>query len=325
MPPGLDGTLAPDILSTFDVEFDFKHGKMNFFRQKHCPGQVVYWTAQPFARVPLRVSTQRQISVDAELDGHQARATLDTGSPWTILSLEATRHEFGWDKDPLGLKPAPGEKATDPHAYVYPFSKITLGEIAVDDPAITLVPDKYAGFGRQRFEPIVGISILRQLHVYIAYGEGYLYATSATRIEIPPSPKVRRQEDADVSSTSAFMVRAPATQNLSRFRALKFFSAITRFASVCPTHFLTYENTFMGSKHLQDVIILVGGPPAILFMVSGLVRYARARSIPRKPSMPPISSSTHPILYWSLMGYMSICTAGMMVGFISVIADLLHS
>lgn len=179
LPPGLDGTLAPDILSTFDVEFDFKHGKMNLFPQKHCPGQVVYWTTQPFARVPLRVSRYRQITVDAELDGHQARANLDTGSPWMLLSLEATRRELGWDKDPAGLKPAPGQKATDPHAYVYPFNKITFGGIAVSSPAITLVPDKDAGFGHQRFEPIIGISILRQLHLYIAYGEGYLYATAA--------------------------------------------------------------------------------------------------------------------------------------------------
>ena len=179
LPAGLDGTLAPDILSTFDVEFDFEHGKMNLFRQKHCPGQVVYWTRQPYARIPIRVSQSRQIFVDAALDGHQARAILDTGSSWTLLSLEAARQEFGWDKDPAGLKPAAGEKATDPHAYVYPFDKIIFGGIAVGSPAITLVPDKYAGFGHQRFEPIIGISILRQMHLYIAYGEGNLYATSA--------------------------------------------------------------------------------------------------------------------------------------------------
>ncbi|MDE3116551.1 MAG: hypothetical protein KGL26_13190, partial [Pseudomonadota bacterium] len=176
---GIDGILAPDILSTFDVEFDFKHGKMNLFQQKHCPGQVVYWTRQPYARMPIRVSRNRRIFVDAALDGHQARAMLDTGWAWTLISLEATRREFGWDKDPPGLKPAPGEKATDPHNYVYPFGKITFGGITVNSPAIVLEPDKYEGFGRQRFEPSIGTSILRQMHLYIAYGEGYLYATSA--------------------------------------------------------------------------------------------------------------------------------------------------
>ena len=37
------GTIAPDILANFDVEFDFGHRKMNLFSQNHCAGKVVYW------------------------------------------------------------------------------------------------------------------------------------------------------------------------------------------------------------------------------------------------------------------------------------------
>ena len=39
---GMDGTLAPEMMHRFDVDFDFRHGTVNFFSQDHCAGQVVY-------------------------------------------------------------------------------------------------------------------------------------------------------------------------------------------------------------------------------------------------------------------------------------------
>src|SRR5271154_4215681 len=45
------GTLAPDILSAYDVDFDFAGSKFRLFTKDHCEGRVVYWTREPYGVV----------------------------------------------------------------------------------------------------------------------------------------------------------------------------------------------------------------------------------------------------------------------------------
>src|SRR5688572_23950782 len=47
------GLLGAELLSVFDVDFDFAAGKLSLFDQNHCPGQVVYWQAAAVAVVPF--------------------------------------------------------------------------------------------------------------------------------------------------------------------------------------------------------------------------------------------------------------------------------
>ncbi|MGH7140002.1 MAG: retropepsin-like aspartic protease, partial [Pirellulales bacterium] len=53
MPPELGGTLAPDVLRAYDDDFDFANAKFNLVSPNHCPGQVVYWTKEPYAQIAL--------------------------------------------------------------------------------------------------------------------------------------------------------------------------------------------------------------------------------------------------------------------------------
>jgi hypothetical protein len=76
-----DGTLSPDILAAFDVDFDFANGKLNLFSQQHCEGQVVYWMKDPVAAViPFRINEGNQITTFLDLDGKHVKATVDTGA-----------------------------------------------------------------------------------------------------------------------------------------------------------------------------------------------------------------------------------------------------
>jgi hypothetical protein len=78
--PSIDGTLAPDILRAYDVDFDFAGGKFALFSHDHCPGKVVYWSPPGGAAViPIQIDSDGHIVVPVQLDGKELRAAIDTG------------------------------------------------------------------------------------------------------------------------------------------------------------------------------------------------------------------------------------------------------
>jgi len=171
LPPGVDGILGPDIMQIFDVDFDFASGKVGLFSQKHCEGKVVYWTHDPFAAVPFKMDEGRHIKIVVQLDGQEVPAVLDTGAYRSAMSLETAEDMF--KLDPATLSKNNGR---------YPFKALTLEGVTVNNPDLVLVPDdKSKVMGGYR-EPklLLGMGVLRQLHLYIAYKEHLIYATAAS-------------------------------------------------------------------------------------------------------------------------------------------------
>jgi hypothetical protein len=108
--------------------------------------------------------------------------TIDTGSSDSEMSLETAERLFDFDeKSPL-LKTL----SEDAHSrsYRYPFKNITLQGVTVRNPDLILVPDDESrvmdsGWDYHPPKLILGMNILRQLHMYIAYKEKMIYVTSA--------------------------------------------------------------------------------------------------------------------------------------------------
>jgi tetratricopeptide (TPR) repeat protein len=180
-PPGygaFEGTLGANLLRSFDVDIDPVANKISFFSQKHCPGQVVYWPHQDLAEIPLDIDQfGKLITIPLTLDGKQVRALIDTGSPETFLSLAAAERLFGLKPDSPGMQRA--DFAADAHgkikqAYRYQFRSLDLGEIAFKNPWLTLTPMVTRGT-----DMIIGMHQLHALHLYFAYDEKKLYASTA--------------------------------------------------------------------------------------------------------------------------------------------------
>lgn len=194
-PNGFQGTLAEDLLGRLDLDFDFGAHKLNLFSQKHCKGRVVYW-APAYAVVPFTLD-DNHINLAVTLDGKTFTASLDTGSSFTLLSASAANRAFGLRPHSPGMKPT-GE--TGPNAlvpYRYRFKSLSLNGVAVRNPDIGIMLDKAAesfwkhhtdkpahnvatGYSFQPDPVILGMDVLRQLHIYIAYGEQKLYVTAAS-------------------------------------------------------------------------------------------------------------------------------------------------
>jgi predicted aspartyl protease len=175
LPPGVDGTLAPDIMKKIDLDIDLSHGKLGLFTQNHCRGKVVYWTTSGYILLPMDMDKDKHIEVPITLDGVKIKAQLDTGAQTSIVSMRALRA--------LGLsEKSPTLKAlTDSEAryqmYDHPFKKLEFDGITVNNPNIKVVSDNF--LPSRWVDMIIGVSIVRQLHVYIDYDEEKLYITAA--------------------------------------------------------------------------------------------------------------------------------------------------
>lgn len=175
-----DGLFGPDVMNNYDVEIDYAHARFGLFSQDHCPGQVVYWTREPYARVPMHVDESWHISVPVTLDGKPVTAFIDTGAERSIMTQSVAKAIFGIGPDDprLTKRENVSVNETAPTTiYHYPFASLALEGITVGHPDIDIMPD--AAFGGNGPQLIVGAGVLRQLHLYLAYREQVLYATPA--------------------------------------------------------------------------------------------------------------------------------------------------
>jgi predicted aspartyl protease len=174
------GMLGPEIMAHYDMDFDFAAGKLNVFSQAHCPGKVIYWTTGIFAQVPFKLDPSGHITIPVTLDGKTMTAVVDTGAQGSTMSLDTVKSIFGIDMKNPALKPLGDigiNNMSPTAAYRYPFGTLTFEGVQVGSPNITIFKD--TGFGKDAPDLVLGIETLRQLHLYIAYGEGNIYLTPA--------------------------------------------------------------------------------------------------------------------------------------------------
>jgi predicted aspartyl protease len=86
---GAAGLLGALFLLQADVEFDFPEGKIRFFKPVNCAGdQVVYWGAA-YSVAPMLGAVNHGIKVNVQLNGAPVVAEMDTGAPFSVVTLAA--------------------------------------------------------------------------------------------------------------------------------------------------------------------------------------------------------------------------------------------
>lgn len=206
------GILAPNILRFYDLSVDFGAGKLTLLSQDHCPGKVVYWPASALAVVPMAITRMNgHIRVPVTLDGHRLNAEVDTGAYNSVLNLTDALSDLGYDTKQTGITPI-GHLQNRNHDAVYrhTFHSLDFDGVAVSNPSIDIVPDLVRG-QLDRPPPIgtrfrdtdaeqslpdllIGMDVLRHLHLYVAYKEQKLYITpSAQAAAVAATPKADRK------------------------------------------------------------------------------------------------------------------------------------
>lgn len=177
LPMGIGGTLAPDVMRAYDDEFDFAAAKFNLFLQDHCRANMAYWTKDAHAEIPFGLDRFGHIRLFVDLDGKRIPAFLDTGTSRSMLNLEDAENLFGLKEGDSRL--ATLATTANGHVYKYPFHMLTFGSVTVSNPDLELISSLDS---RQPDGPplILGMGVLRQLHMYIAYSQRILYVTPAS-------------------------------------------------------------------------------------------------------------------------------------------------
>ena len=206
---GMDATLGANWLSNFDIEIDPVTNKASFFSHDHCEGAVVYWPHQDLAVVPFElVPVENHVRLTLLLDGKKVNAMLDTGAPETVLNLQTARRLFDITPNSPGITPtsiALDKRGHEHQGYGYQFKSLEMGEITFNNPRIYL-----AEIADSQIDMILGMHQLHGLHLYFAYKEKKLYATSA-RGDIAARTSAGEKPQPDVPMTDP-MARVNARQ-----------------------------------------------------------------------------------------------------------------
>jgi predicted aspartyl protease len=174
----IQGILGPDILRAYDDDFDFANMTFALFQPSHCEGSLVYWTRDDHSEIPFKVDFTGHIQFPVTLDGQEISVLLDTGAESSMIDLETAERLFGFDaNDPRLTKLGP-----TPHGFTYkfPFKTLTFGGVTVQNPNLFLVSRDDSHLSGTSWHGLIGIGILRQLHMYVSYHQRKLFVTAAS-------------------------------------------------------------------------------------------------------------------------------------------------
>lgn len=197
----LAGSIAPN--PNVDVDLDFAGKKLSLFSPDHCDGQVVYWPAAAVATVPMRLAGLGHIIIPVTLDGKQMDALVDTGASNTFLNLKVAQDRFDIHLDAPDVEQR-GQIAQNPAMKVYRrrFNTLSFEGVTVTNPEILMIPDEVSRrmpnttrtgslvreSNRGLPDLALGMSVLKQTHMYVAYKERKVYITAAALEPATPPP-----------------------------------------------------------------------------------------------------------------------------------------
>jgi predicted aspartyl protease len=159
---GADGTLAPDILRSYDVDIDLARASLALMSPTHCT------PVEGATAIAIDVGQDGHVRFPVKIDGKAIIATLDTGSVMSLIGMRTAAL--------LGVYPNAAELKLlhDTGQYrfhTYPFQTLEIGGVTVKNPRIAIASDNFLPGS----DLILGIDALRRMHLTIAYGENRLY------------------------------------------------------------------------------------------------------------------------------------------------------
>lgn len=204
-----DGLLATDLFPGDDIDMDFGARRLTTFSADHCDGRVVYWPADRIAVVPI-TENHNLIVLPVAVEGHPMNAVMDTGSQYTVMNMDLAYRLFGLtpsSPDMVPVSETNGDRSIT--LYRHHFDKLTFDGVEVYNLDVYLLPNQVAVHDASRSlfllgprrlpvsgarlfqsgnpgadnisipDVIIGMDVLRHLHVYFAAKEKRLYITDA--------------------------------------------------------------------------------------------------------------------------------------------------
>jgi len=194
------GLIGDDILSRYDVEFDFAAKQLTFYEAKSCYETFIPWTG-PYAQIPFD-HHDNKIVADLTLDGERASAIIDTGNNLSFVTRKSSPF-FGIPPeafiDTKNKSTSPLNGGTSQQVQLYVFNKVQLGdEIFRNRPIGVIDVDLISGTAN------IGLDYFKDHKLWISYRTGLMYVSRdpvASKLAYPVS--LPAQEHAAVTPKPA--------------------------------------------------------------------------------------------------------------------------
>lgn len=153
---------------------------------------MVYWGGT-YARHPIEFDETNLVASDkietptnvqaphiyitGTLDGTKVHALVDTGSSVSVMTLQQADVILGWHGLPAEAKKVGSFRGNE--QYLYPFKTLSFGGITINNPKMLITNVTGPGTESDEYDLVLGMDVLRHLHLYISYAEKTLYVTPA--------------------------------------------------------------------------------------------------------------------------------------------------
>jgi predicted aspartyl protease len=191
-----DGFFAMDHMLGHDIDLDFGSDRLIFYAPDHCPRTVPYWAMKATAVIPITLE-DNHIIVPVTLDGKSFRAWVDTGATFTALDMDDAQTLYGLT---MGDAATPENGTLNEDAelktYSHTFTSLSFGDVRITGPHVTIIPNAMAeSLAKSRVagtppgrpvkpveapQLIIGMDVLRKLHLYMSLAEGKMYLSRAS-------------------------------------------------------------------------------------------------------------------------------------------------
>jgi predicted aspartyl protease len=168
-------TLGADMLSKYNLEFDFAAKKLNILVPHGCAARTGRWPGSASAVLSMQPADAGEVRVAVTLDDKSLAAVVDTGSPMTVMSWNTFSGKFGVSATDPALKPDTVIVNNRPlPGYRYPFIALNIANAPMPHPPIFVMAPN--NLGSHTPELLLGIDVLRNFRLCFAYDDQTLYA-----------------------------------------------------------------------------------------------------------------------------------------------------
>jgi predicted aspartyl protease len=174
--PAPAGQIGADLLSLYDVEFDFPARALSLWHVAGCNSVQPPWGGAPHQIVQAMISDHRQLRFPVEVNGQSLTAVFDTGSAAETVA-RAAAERLGISASELDSDPITSGSSAGEHAYQirrHRFETLRIGAEMFRNLRLDVVDFRQSGT-----DMLVGVDYMHARRFFVSYATGTLFIQRA--------------------------------------------------------------------------------------------------------------------------------------------------
>jgi len=190
------GSLTGDFFRNYDVELDFGGKQITWLTSTECTDahQVVFWGHTNVAVIPVSIAPDGRFQMQATVRGNAINVELDTSSEHSVMRRDIAELYVGLKPEPPDMTPD-GDRVDGRRMpiYIHNFPELIFAggsivalnvPVRIQNYSMRPALFRQAAIGhrddQERIPDLVmGMDLLKFLHLYIVPGQGKVYVTAA--------------------------------------------------------------------------------------------------------------------------------------------------